>query len=136
MDIGDPNAWDDTVLIKAFQTAVDAHTPMNKRGRVNKARISPGNTQKKQSTKQNNQVQTESLTTDPTTPELPPPATLNREQPVNQTESTEILIPPPPPTLFGSTVTKDMEKLLMAWYEAGYRAGVYAASQQREHMTN
>lgn len=36
-------------------------------------------------------------------------------------------IPAPPPALLGA-VGPDVEKMLLAWYEAGYRAGAYATS--------
>lgn len=46
--------------------------------------------------------------------------------------SHEIRIPAPPaPTVTGE-LNDDLRQLLMAWYEAGYRAGVYVGKHAKE----
>jgi Survival motor neuron protein (SMN) len=52
-------------------------------------------------------------------PTLPHPAP--RDRPAMR-------IPPPPPPPVGRLGDNELEMLLLAWYEAGYRAGRYAAS--------
>lgn len=45
--------------------------------------------------------------------------------PTSRAKPMHIAAPPPPPPL--GTVDPDVEQLLLTWYEAGYRAGLYVA---------
>jgi hypothetical protein len=48
-----------------------------------------------------------------------------------------LLVPPPPPlALHGAPRDEELEQLLLAWYEAGYRAGRYVARLQQGGVGN
>lgn len=49
----------------------------------------------------------------------------------HSTVSHPVLIPPPPPALYEEHENLEIEKLLLSWYEAGYRAGMYAATHKK-----
>lgn len=118
VDISDPDAWDDSVLIRAFSTATSTHT-------LHHQRSSP-------TLKRPNKSRRTSHCAPPPAPNCSTPSSLPiavstepNIPPVRDIATARI--PPPPPALFDGSVSLDIEKLLIAWYEAGYRAGKLAA---------
>lgn len=145
LELADPEAWDDSALIDAYHAAVDAHTSSAKRKKNSGRNTIPhsqrkppldANTPRDKHTVGAMSPQSNLFTSSRKMPETPPsPLASPPAQVVGSIDrigSTrqKILIPPPPPSLFGATVSEDLEKLLMTWYEAGYRAGLYAATSK------
>lgn len=146
LELGDPEAWDDSALIDAYHAAVDAHTNSTKRKKNTGRQTIPQshrkppidvNTPKDKHIvgatsplRSNLFTPSRKVPDTPPSPSSSPPAQVIGS--INKTGSTgqKILIPPPPPSLFGANVSEDLEKLLMTWYEAGYRAGLYAATSK------
>lgn len=148
LDIGDPNTWDDSALILAYQAAVDAHKPANASFAKSSTDPQPSSKRRSKQKKTLGDVQDTPATaeinsnaeTNSFQPSQPPQQSQEPQKPEgpvqhlatasNEANNDVMRIPPPPPSLFGASVTPEIEKLLMAWYEAGYRAGFYAASHQ------
>lgn len=135
MEIGDPDAWDDTALVQAFETAIDAHNNPGKKLRksarqtakkAEREASSPGGTLRVLKKPRTGEPHTEQAPARAPAPaiELPPAARAD-------SRDAGVRIPPPPPSTLGVAVPEDVEKLLLAWYEAGYRAGHYAAKNER-----
>lgn len=145
LELGDPEAWDDSALIDAYHAAVDAHTNSAKRKKNAGRQTTPHsyrkppiseNTPKDKHTvgatspRSNLFTPSRNVPATPPSPLSSPPAQVIGS--INKIGSTgrKMLIPSPPPSLFGANVSEDLEKLLMTWYEAGYRAGLYAATSK------
>lgn len=103
LNTADPDAWDDSALIAAYDAAVSSHRTAGKQ--------SPKTTEAAERPLRKRPL--------PTTPKREPP--LKRPA-----VSTALSIPPPPPV----QDDPELSALLAAYYEAGYRTGLYVARQQ------
>jgi len=140
LNTADGDAWDDSALIAAFDSAVASHrlasendgdqegdsdsqghpieeappptpvAPVRKRQRAHS--ISNGASKKKSTEERKNTSHAVH-----TAPGALPSLTIS--------------IPPPPP--FELQGDAQLHALLASWYEAGYRAGTYAASKRQRH---
>lgn len=119
------DAWDDTALISAFDRAVASY---KRPGEKRKRRV---------------EHPTEVADADiaPPRPLLPfpppsrPPQQAHTKQRIDTTTakdtSESMMLPPPPPPPPAGT-DRTLRDLLSAWYEAGFRAGVYSAAQDKK----
>lgn len=134
LNIADQSAWDDSALIRAFELATKTHTLANgghdsrQRGKRRRQDFSheqsiaaPPN-KKVSSDKDNRHYKPALAQKTPSTAPIEPCSSEPR-----------VMVPPPPPALQGMRVPRDVERLLLAWYEAGYRAGAYAAKLSVRH---
>lgn len=146
----DPDAWDDSALIKSFEQATQSH---KLKGQTYTKAAKPNNSTKqdqipaniegvqhqfKEPRKSNSDIYPGSAS--PSIIPKPPtragkPDSLKRKLPNNASHKAHqvptqnpIRIPPPPPALYGAEMNPELESLLISWYEAGYRAGQYVAS--------
>lgn len=137
LDIADQSAWDDSALIRAYELATKSHTvaKSNDSQRFGKRRRRNSH----------DLPNTSIFDTQASAGEDAIPNKLDsaQEKPTitptkHCPEKSYIMVPPPPPALYGTQIPSDVEKLLIAWYEAGYRAGMYAAkmSVQCEHSVD
>lgn len=137
LDIADQSAWDDSALIRAYELATKTHTVANnndsqrfgKRRRRNSRDLPNTSVFNKQASAGEEVIHNE-LNAAQEKPTIAP----TKRRP----EKSPLMLPPPPPALYSARIPSDVEKLLLAWYEAGYRAGMYAArmSVQCDHSAD
>lgn len=125
LDITDQSAWDDSALIRAYELATKTHTVANNDSRRCGKRRRRGPPREPLDTPM---VNTQASVGE----DVDSKSDSAREMPnIERTEcrlrKPHTMLPPPPPALYGMQVPRDVEQLLLAWYEAGYRAGMYAA---------
>lgn len=151
------NAWDDTQLIEAYENAVDsykkAHPTRNTKRQSKKSNIAkkprlksrlsdatPINDIANEKQRLIGPVQptalpqTKPIASTPSAPTLPgpipPPMFIPAPtQPHQSTTPSKLQIPPPPPQPYGD-LTSDLQSLLNAYFEAGYRYGVHVSSSK------
>lgn len=109
LNTADPDAWDDTALIAAFDNAVATH----------RTAAPPAPQQ---------HAREENRSTPPRKRRLPAHV---KPEPKRHAPApkTGLVIPPPPPG--AGQPGEELAGLLAAWYEAGYRAGAYVARRER-----
>lgn len=144
LDIGNESAWDDTALIRAFERATQTHTLANDQDESCVERDLDEHRQLDKRHCPRKRKQSEISFGEHT------PAIRNTQSGNNNTKKPQNLKhhknhlrigmspPPPPPALYGMQIPEDIEQLLLSWYEAGYRAGMYAGkiSSQRNDAVN
>jgi len=160
--MSDPDAWDDSALIKTFQQATESHRlssqteptpagPNGPSGRKSQPKKSTVDRQTGMNLLDNNRTipaSSKEKVRIRTNRDVRNPNSTTRKRCDNNSgvadfarpkyESFEkdsgfkkpMRIPPPPPALYGADLNPELESLLVAWYEAGYRAGHYVASNQ------
>lgn len=123
----DPDAWDDSALISAYDRAVSSHRLASappaaasgaKRRRKNGAEW-----------KKSARPRAPARVPAPVAPAPAPPAPAAAETAPERgsDERFALELPPPPPALLeGAEVNDELRALLASWYEAGFRAGSYA----------
>lgn len=135
-----PDTWDDSALIDAYDRAVSSHRlAIDKEKTSNLIQLGtpngkPGGPAKKRKRRRKSAdagpTQTCPVLNQGASPILRPPSapsipTLPPDSTNAPNSAPKGLSLPPPPAPPGSS--PDLEALLLAWYEAGYRAGKYVA---------
>lgn len=110
----DPSTWDDTALLQAYARATKSH-------KLSNPTLTPPASPRPPPKRRRMQPSPSPI---PTTT----PATSNkRRRTTSPPPSPPVLLPPPLPP---PDATPELEALLLSWYEAGYRAGAFLASEQ------
>lgn len=115
----DPSTWDDTALLQAYARAVQSHRLAGSTPPPTSTNPTPK--------RRRTQPSPSPITTN--TPIPTPHTSKKRQRTASSPSSPHLLFPPPPPL---RDATPELEALLLSWYEAGYRAGAFLASQQRQ----
>lgn len=148
----DPAAWDDTVLVAAYDAAIASYhgrpaAPPRKPSRptrspTDEARAAP---QRQARGKQSRPREPPAHAAFPARPpansalHTHPPGLPAAVEPASSRGVPLMFAPPPPPPFLGGVAPgeegglgPELEALLASWYEAGYRAGRYAALRERD----
>lgn len=143
----DADAWDDTELVAAFDKAIASHRlqgdpapatnslslkrPLSAGGKPRPKRPARANQASDASPDVVDPLRQESNpSTNPAPASTGAPAALPPSRPSPSEAPPALAIPPPPLAFLTSgpaSADGDLSALLAAWYEAGYRAGAYAA---------
>jgi hypothetical protein len=129
----DPDAWDDSALVDAFDTALSSYRTGHALGATQARRPKAAKPMKPA---QPVRAKPSAHRVQPAQPERrvelqPDPVAQNPgadypQDPVPRAHRLMIPAPPPPPGI-GDV---ELEKLLLAWYEAGFRAGRYSVLRE------
>eukprot|EP00171_Calliarthron_tuberculosum_P010903 IDg10903t1 len=124
LNSADPDAWDDSALIAAFDSAVASHRTADggPRDAPTSMRVSNANMTMTPPRKRRLSALRKPEPKRQAGVHVPPHATNHAAL---SPHAAAAMIPPPPPGAGGSGPDSELAGLLAAWYEAGYRAGAY-----------